>query len=196
MPVRCALARFDLRDVLAAVLAEIAQFVELGVEAGADRAAVGEVQRAARRRSLRECGRATSGSSSSRSCSVRSRAACCVSKHALQRGNLLERAAQRQQIARTGRAQRDLGEQAFEIENAGQLLAQLGAQNGLLQQFADGVEALLRFRRGPGKAAAGAGAAGGRPCRLRLVEHVQQRGLRLRARRRRRAARPVPDCAR
>ena len=45
MPVRCALARFDLRDVLAAVLAEVAQLVELRVEARADRAAVREIDR-------------------------------------------------------------------------------------------------------------------------------------------------------
>ena len=40
-----ALARFDLRDVLLAVLAEVAQLVELGVVAGADGAAIGEVER-------------------------------------------------------------------------------------------------------------------------------------------------------
>ena len=39
------LARFDLRDVLAAVLAQVAQFVEFGVVAGANRAAVGNVHR-------------------------------------------------------------------------------------------------------------------------------------------------------
>ena len=40
-----ALARFDLRDVLPAVAAEVAQLIELGVKAGANGAAVGEIQR-------------------------------------------------------------------------------------------------------------------------------------------------------
>ena len=40
-----ALAGFDLGDVLLAVLAEVAEFVELGVIAGADGAAIGEVER-------------------------------------------------------------------------------------------------------------------------------------------------------
>src|SRR5580698_2212445 len=40
-----ALARLNLRDVLLAVLAEVAQLVQAGVEAGANRAAVGEVDR-------------------------------------------------------------------------------------------------------------------------------------------------------
>ena len=72
-----------------------------------------------------------------------------MSKQRFSAGNLFERAAEREQIARTGGAERDFGEQAFQIENAAELLAQFGAQDGLLQQFADGVEALLRFRRGP-----------------------------------------------
>ena len=38
-----ALARFDLGDILAAVMAEIAQFVQFGVEAGADGAAIGQI---------------------------------------------------------------------------------------------------------------------------------------------------------
>ncbi len=91
----------------------------------------------------------------------------------LQRRNLFERAAQRQQIARTGRAERDLGEQAFQIENAGQLFAQFGAQNGLLQQFSHGIEALLDF-----------GAVHGRPQQAltqQAAAHAGQRSGRARS---------------
>ena len=40
---RVPLARFDLRDVLAAVAAEVAQLIEFGVVTGANRAAVGDI---------------------------------------------------------------------------------------------------------------------------------------------------------
>ena len=46
-------------------------------------------------------------------------------ERAFEPGNLVERPAQRQQIPRAGGAQRHLGQQALEIENAFELLAQL-----------------------------------------------------------------------
>ena len=88
---------------------------------------------------------ATSGSSSRRSWRLRRRAACWVSKQRLSGGDFLERAAEGEEVARAGGAEGDFGEQAFEIENGGELLAQFGAQDGLLAEFADGVEALLDF---------------------------------------------------
>ena len=56
-----ALAGFDLGDELAAVLAEVAQFVELGVVAGADGAAVGEVDGRLVGDGTAGCGRAPRG---------------------------------------------------------------------------------------------------------------------------------------
>ena len=174
------LARFDLRDVLPAVLAQVAQLVQLGVEAGADGAAVGDVQR----RLVGDGFQNQVGDVGQFVQAIVQRAQArglLRIEAAFQRGNLFERAAQRQHIARTGRSQRHLGQQPLEIENAAQLLAQFGAQDGLLQQFAHRVEALLDFRAvhgGPQQAlpqqpAAHAGEG--------LVEHRQHGGLLLRA---------------
>ena len=64
---------------------------------------------------------------------------------AFESGDFFEGAAEGKEIARAGGAEGDFGEQAFEIENGGELLAQFGAQDGLLAELADGVEALLDF---------------------------------------------------
>ena len=112
----------------------------------------------------------------------------------LQRGDLFERAAERQHVARIGDAHGDLGQQALDVENAAELLAQFGAQDGLLEQFADGIEAAFDFRaveRGTQQALAQQAAAhAGRG----LIEDVEQRGVA--CARRRTAARRVRDCGR
>ena len=60
-----------------------------------------------------------------------------------QRRNLLERPAQRQQVARRGDAQRDPARQPFEIENAFEFLANFLARHGLRFQLRDRVQPLL-----------------------------------------------------
>jgi hypothetical protein len=141
------LARLDLRDVLAAVLAEIAQFVELGVVAGADGAAVGDVERRLVGDGFQDQRPRASGSSSSRSCIARRprRAGLGVSKPRFSAGIF---SSERPSASRSRgpAAQRDFGQQPLDIQNAGQLLAQFGAQDGLLQQFAHGVQARFDFR--------------------------------------------------
>ena len=167
-----ALARFDLRDVLLAVLAQVAQLVELGVEAGANGAAVGQVQR-------RLVGDGVQNQPGDIGQLVepvvqrpQARRLLRV-EAALERGNLFERAAQRQQIARTGGAERHLGQQPLEIENAAQLLAQLRAQDGLLQQFADGVQALLDLGAVHGRPQQALAQQAAAHAGLGLVEHGQ-----------------------
>ena len=161
------LARFDLRDVLAAVLAEIAQLVELGIESRRgwcrrrSRLSGGSSEMASRMAS------ATSGSSSRRSCSARSRAACCVSKQRFSAGIFSSERPSASRSRGPADAERDLGEQPLQIENAAQLLAQFGAQDGLLQQIRPRRRGAARSRRDRARDAAAAGAAGGRPCRLR-----------------------------
>ena len=137
-------ARFDLRDVLAAVAAEVAQLVELGVEAGADGAAVGDGER-----------RLVGDGFQDEICHVGQLVEALMKspqtrrllgiERALERGDFIERAAERQQIAGAGGTQRHLGQQALEIENAFELLAKLRAQDGLLEQLAHRLEALLDF---------------------------------------------------
>ena len=132
--------------ILAAVAAEVAQFVELGVEAGADRAAVGQVERRLVGDGLQDA--------------------------VAHFGDLIQTVVQVAQARRTLRFERalsapgifsserpsasksrgpavpmrDLGQQALEIENAAQLLAQFGAQDGLLQQLAYRVQAAFDLR--------------------------------------------------
>ena len=86
-----------------------------------------------------------------------------------------ERLAQREQVARTGAAQRHLGEQPLQVEHAGQLLAQLGAQDGRGQQLAHRVEpgfdlGLVERRAQQALPQQAPAHAGGR-----LVEHAEQR---------------------
>ncbi len=99
---------------------------------------------------------------------------------ALERGDLFQGAAEREQIARAGGAEGHLGEQAFQIENAGELLAQFGAQDGLLAQFAHRVEALLDLgavhRRAQQALAQQAAAHAGQG----LIEHAEYGELGLR----------------
>ena len=99
---------------------------------------------------------------------------------AFERGDFFERAAERQHVARAGGAEGDLGEQALQIEHAAELLAQFGAQDGLLAQFADGVEALFDFgavHRGAQQALAQETAA---HAGQGLIEHAEHGGLGLR----------------
>ena len=112
------LARFDLRDVLLAVLAQVAQFVEFRVVAGANRAAVGQVDRR-----LVGDGFQDQAGDVGEFVETAVQAAQAFGllgvEAALECGNLLERPAQREQVARPGRAQRDLGQQALQVEDAG-----------------------------------------------------------------------------
>ena len=139
-----ALARLDLGNVLLAVLAEIAQIVELGMESGANRAAVHQVER----RFIGdrpEDEAADVGQLIEAVVQVAQARGLLGVEAAFERGDLFQGPAKREQVAGAGRAEGDLGEQAFQIENAGELLAQFGSQNRLLAQFAHCVEALLDF---------------------------------------------------
>src|SRR5579883_2824701 len=94
-----ALARLNLRDHLAAVAREIAQFVELGAVAGADGAAVGEIER----RLIGDGIQDEAGYIGELSQAVVERAQAAGLpgvEAALQRGNLFERTAEREHIAR------------------------------------------------------------------------------------------------
>ena len=95
---------------------------------------------------------------------------------ALQRRNLRQRRAQRQHVPRIRRAQRHLCQQPFHIENAAELFAQFGAQDGLLQELPHGVETQLDLRavhRGPQQPLAQQPAA---HAGERGIEHRQHRG--------------------
>ncbi len=86
---------------------------------------------------------ATSGSSSNLSWSERSRAACWVSKQRFSAGIFSSERPQRQEISWTGRTERHLREQPFQIENSAELLAQFGAQDGLLEKILHSIQPLL-----------------------------------------------------
>ncbi len=163
-------ARFDLRDVLAAVLAEVAQFVEFGVVARADGGAVADVDgrsvgqarrgwarrlrapdRAARRFRAR---RAERGFAASRAAFGKPR-------------RLIERFAEREKIARTGAADHDFGEQPFDIEHRARVVCAVRRAGWFRARGRSRRRGALRFRRGRARGAAGAGAADVRPCRSR-----------------------------
>ena len=138
------LARFNLRDVLPPVQAEVAQFVQFGVKARADGAPIGQVER----RFIGDRFQNQVGHVGQfiQPLVKRSQPPGLLRiEAALERGDLFERAAERQQVARAGRAQRDLGQQALQVQDAAQLLAEFRAQDGLLQQLAQRVQPLLDF---------------------------------------------------
>ncbi len=58
---------------------------------------------------------------------------------------LFERAAEGEDFARSGAADRDFGEQALHIEDAGELLAEFGAQDGFALEIGHGIEARFDF---------------------------------------------------
>ena len=121
------------------------RLVELGMVSGANRAAVHQVERRfVGDRSEDEA--ADVGQLIEAVVQVAQARGLLRVEAALERGDLFQGPAQREQVARAGRAEGHLGEQAFQIENAGELLAQFGAQDGLLAQFAHRVEALLDLR--------------------------------------------------
>src|ERR1035441_9730325 len=125
---------------------------------------------------------ATSASSSSRSCRLRRRAACWVSKQRLSAGIFSSKRPPRSDtIARAGRAEGDFGQQAFQVEDAAEVLAQFGAQDGLLANFAHRIQALFDFgavHGGPEQALAEQAAA---HAGEGLVEHAKHGELGLRA---------------
>ncbi len=83
----CALARLDLRDVPGGrCWLQVAQFVEVGMEAGADGAAIGQVDGRLVGDGFAGSRSATSATSSRRPCRSRRRAACCVSKQRFSAG--------------------------------------------------------------------------------------------------------------
>jgi hypothetical protein len=173
-------ARFDLRDVLAAVQAEIAQFVEFGVETGADGAPVSDGQGRLVGNRFQD-GVGDVGQFIETLVQGPQARGLLGIEATLQRGNLLDRAAQCQQIARAGRPECHLGQQALQIENAAQFLTYFGPQDGLLEQIFHRIEPLFDLRAIerrteqalPQKAAAHAGEG--------LIERRQHRRLLLRA---------------
>ena len=117
-----AFASLDLRDDLAAIAAEIAQLVEIGVEARADGAAVRQVDGRligyARQDAV-----AHLGDFVETVVQVAQAGGALGFESSLQRGDLFERAAQRQHVARIGDPHGDLGQQPLDIQNAAQLFA-------------------------------------------------------------------------
>ena len=175
-----ALAGLDLGDVPLAVLAQVAEFVELGMVSGADGAAIHQVERRfvgdGFEDEVGDVGKfvepVVQAAQARRLLGVEA---------AFQRGEFFQRAAQSEHVARAGRAQGDFGQQAFQIEDAGEVLAQLRAQDGLLAQFAHRVQALFDFgavHGGPQQALAEQTAA---HTGEGLIQHAEHGELRLRA---------------
>ena len=195
-----ALAGFDLGDVLAAVPAEVAQLVELGVEAGADGAAIGEVERrligdgfedeAWRRRAARRGGRGWSAGAGGLLGSAKQRLRAGIFSSERPRARRSRGPAEPSVTLASRRSRSRMPASCF---------AQFGAQDGLLQQFAYGVEALLDFGAVHGGAQEALAQEAAAHAGEGLIENGQDGGLarrRLRQRQARRAARSVPGCGR
>ena len=112
---------------------------------------------------------------------MRRRAACWVSKQRLSAGIFSSERPRASRSRGPADAEGDLGEQAFEIEDARELLAQFGAQDGLLTQFADGVEALFDFGAVHGGAQQALAQQAAAHAGEGLIEHAEQGELGLRA---------------
>ena len=164
-----ALAGLDLGDIGATVEAQVAKLVEFGMEAGPDGASIGECQG-------RVIGEGFQDAVANLGDFIQALAEGRQRIGALQRGDLCQRAAERQQLARPRRAQRHLCQQALDIEDALEQLADFSARDGLAEHLAHRVEAGLDFgavERGAEQALAQEAAAhAGRG----LVEHAKQRG--------------------
>ncbi len=171
-----ALAGLDLGDDLAAIAAKVAQFIEIGVAAGADRPAIGQVDGRLVGDGLKDAV-AGFGHFVQTIMQVAQAGGALRFESGFEGGDLFERTAQRQHVARIGDPHGDLGQQPFDIQNAAQLLAQIGAQDGLLEQLADGIQPAVDFRaveRGAEQPLAQETPA---HARLSLVEDVEQRGV-------------------
>ncbi len=122
----CALARFDLRDVLFAIAADVAQLIQLGIVTISDRAPIGEIDRwlvgdrgqnpFAQLRHFVEF-----GAQALQPLALQIR--CALG----QRWYRSQRSSKGQQFPWTGGSQRELCGEPLEIENTGQNLTNLGA---------------------------------------------------------------------
>ena len=113
------LTNFDLGNVLTAVAADVAQFIQLRVEAVANRSAIGQIHR----RLIGYCSedaRVDFGYGIQLCCDLAE--ASCGSGAELQRGDQRERSAQGEKIARTGSPDGHLRQQTLQIENAAESL--------------------------------------------------------------------------
>ena len=139
-----ALAGLDLGDDLAAIAAKVAQFVEIGVAAGADGAAIGQVDGRLVGDGLQDAV-AGFGDFVQTFVQIAQAGGSLGFESGFQRGDLFERAAQRQHVARVGGPHGDFGQQPLDIQDAAQLFAQFGAQYGLLEQLADRIQPAVDF---------------------------------------------------
>ena len=162
-----ALALLDGGDRRAPAAADLAQLVELGVDAVADDAALAQAGAAARPRASRsmsvgdverrievlELARARAGAMALDERLARPRAARAAS------------AASATQVARAGGAQRDAAQDAVEVLDAAERLAQAAALDGAEGQLLDGVEPVLDRLQLDQRAQRSSRAAGARPWR-------------------------------
>ena len=174
MPVRVALGFLHRRDVLAAGAADVAQRVEVGVDAVADHAAVAGQRRRLldQRRGQRVAHVGEVVQLADQALDERRRHRLEHQPHARDRG---QRLAQRDQVARAGRADRHPADEPLEIVDGAQRIAQAAALGRLEGELLDGVEPILDpLERGqrahqPGPQAARA------HHRLGAIDHRQQR---------------------
>ncbi len=124
MPVRARSASSIAAIAVLAAAADVAQPVQLGVEAVADDAAVARERPAARRRSRARSRRARRSARRSRR-QARTSGACRLERASAEARQKRQRLAERHEIARAGRAERDPRDQPLEIVHALQQLAQL-----------------------------------------------------------------------
>ena len=134
-------------DELPAVLQDIAQFVELRVEARTDDAGLcckrWRIIRNASRDRVADVAHLVHLLAQGVEPSRNVRTALAALEHFADARNFLERGAQGQQVSRRGDAERHAARQPLEIEDSFELLANLFADDRLIFQLRDGVEALL-----------------------------------------------------
>ena len=140
-----ALALFHRGDDLLAVLAQIAEFVELGVEAVANDSGIGGERRRLVGDGVFEA-LADVGEFVDFVVEMAKEIAAAFGRSGeeiFERRKLRERFAQRDEFARRCEAERDAAGEAFEIEDAAELFADFAADYGLLDELRDG--AVARF---------------------------------------------------
>ncbi len=175
-PGALAFARLEIEQRFVAVLADAAQFVQVGVVAGSDDAAFAQHRRRCRHQRARE----------QRKCfRMRARTGRQLLherriedlQQILELGQAAERLAQLRQIARSRRAQRDAREDALDVADAAQQLVQW-LMPGRVEDRFDGLQtqfALCAAAQRPLHPASQLAAA---HRRRRAVEHADQRAFR------------------
>src|ERR1700687_3583212 len=138
-----ALALFHSGDNLFAVLAEVAKFIQLGMVTAANHSGIGSQGRRlvgdGACEPIADVGefvdflmKLTKQFAAARG---------LRRKKILQHGKLYERLAQRHELTRSRKPQRDPAGEPLEIKNAFEFLADFAAHDGLLDEVSDGIEA-------------------------------------------------------